>query len=285
MERAGTGRRLRGTGARVVRAHGGPGQPGCDDGTAQNWMLHPALCGVSRLRIVSWLCANGPAKSLDIVKALRVPYISAMDMLNGMRSYWLVEATPIQGEKPRAWEWQGGAWGVRWSVSDGGRRWLWRFGWVTNRLVPRWWDGVHWTEEDMAEPWQVLREDAEPSLMRPSWLALAKLMQGFGPLNRLEYAKALGMPSSAVAPSLRKWQQAGWLKLDWKPTRLEEIQPPHGPRAPRYLWNRAGIDVLGRHARALRWAAQHSGYAVPDDDFYLLDQDIDEELNPPYVVD
>jgi hypothetical protein len=128
-----------------------------------------------------------------------------------------------------------------------------------------------------------LAVDAAPSLLRPTQMAAAHLLWDGGPMSAWQMAELLGISRGAVHLYLRSWVRLGWV------ARVETVRNgywrTHAACRGAWQWKftRAGLSGLERHAHALRWAAQHSGYEVPADDRFLLGEDRTGWLVPEFT--
>jgi hypothetical protein len=207
----------------------------------------------------------GEHRTRAVEQSLGLGQGRAIELLTGMRSCGLVASRLDATSRAPVW---------LWSVTEEGRRYLWRFGWVVGRLVP----GI-WTEDtykgrvDVA-PWEALAEDAAPTLLRPIALATARFLWTFGPTTVAEIMRTLDTDSASVGNRLAVWSRLGWVR---PVGRVNVKGPGHpGPRLTARTWafTRDGLQAMERHCHALRWAAQNSGYKVPPDDRFYLENDL-----------
>lgn len=258
-------RRRQGEGSSVIREVAGGGRDIVYGGGAGDWWVHFTLAGRTRLRIITWLCTHaGEHTEAAIERALGLSTGNARDGLMAMRSCSLVEARMVRrsGKRASAWHWR---------VTECGRQYLWRYGWVTGRLVPgSWTDDTFEGRVDVC-PCEVLARDAVASLLRPLALAVAYALWQMSPVSLEQIGKALGKPSCYVRYFVAGWQKRGWVEREAAPESNYRVTR----RRPKYVWRftREGLRTLERHVRALRWAAQNSGYDVPPDDRFLLGED------------
>jgi hypothetical protein len=196
----------------------------------------------------------------------------AYDALMGMRWCGLVDCRPMplpERRKPRPdaiYKWL-------WRATEEGRRYLWRYGWVTGRLVPGTWsEDTYFGSADVC-PCDALARDGAPSLLRPTALATAHLLWMLGPMTARQMAEMLGLSRGAVHLYLRTWARLGWVAQTETVWNAYWRLHPECHRAWQWKFTRTGLAGLERHAHAVRWAAQHSGYDVPADDRFYLNED------------
>lgn len=256
-------RRKEGEWPEVVRVIAGGGREIIYDGAAADWWVHFALAGVTRLRVISWLCMHPGEHTCAVIEAaLGLTQSASRNGLVAMQACGLVAGRVVSLEKVSAW---------RWSVTEEGRKYLWRYGWVTGRLAPGSWADDTFDGRTDAPPWDVLARYAVPSLLRPLAMATAYALWQLSPVS-LEYlGHVVGKPSCYVRYFVTGWQRRGWVLREPAPQGNYRVTR----RRPRWRWKftRAGLEAMERHIQALRWAAQNSGYDVPSDDRFLMEQD------------
>jgi hypothetical protein len=254
----------RGDGPRVLRLLGGAGAHLSYDGAAGDWWVHFALTSVNRLRIVSWLCMHpGEHRTRAIEANLGLAPGRAIELLTGMRSCSLVEARLDTTGRAPMW---------MWSITEQGRRYLWRFGWVVGRLVPGVWAEDNYRGRVDVAPWEALAKDAAPTLLRPIALATARFLWEFGPTTIAEIVRILGTDTASVGNRLAVWSRLGWIRPAGRVKVKRSGNPNARYTAMSWAFTHEGLHAMERHCHALRWAAQNSGYDVPPDDrFYLGD--------------
>jgi hypothetical protein len=239
---------------------------------AGDWWVHFALASVIRLRIITWLCTHpGEHKRTAIERDLRLYPATGEDALMAMRSCGLVAGRivyhtrqPVPKPRTRST--------CFWSATQEGRRYLWRYGWVTGRLVPGVWthDTFHGSTD--ACPCEALAADAAQSLLRPRAMAVAYILWTSSPIAVRDIARVLSLPTGDVHGRLVAWWKRGWVQRR-RVERPGHARPDRNPLQWRWAFTREGLQAMERHCHALRWAAQHSGYQVPPDDRFLLGDD------------
>jgi hypothetical protein len=166
---------------------------------------------------------------------------------------------------------------MEWEVTEEGRKWLWRYGWVTQRIwfSPDWsWPGKGFQYRFDLAPYTVLRDYAEPSFLRPAALAIVRHIVYWGPLQAPRIADDLGFKRSMVEQYIRRWRLRGWLtKLDGSISGRSYFAPACVQAAPKWEFNREGEAAIECHVDALCWVAQTCGYIPFEDDPYLLGED------------
>jgi hypothetical protein len=89
-----------------------------------------------------------------------------------------------------------------WAVTDAGRRFLWRFGWVTGRLVPNAWNASAHLQDTAEDPCHALGQHASIHFMRPMSMALADLLWQLGPISVGRLAASLGIERQVLKSPL-----------------------------------------------------------------------------------
>jgi hypothetical protein len=261
----------RGDGPQAVYTLGGNGYHLSYEGIGGDWWVHFSLCSVPRLRILTWLCLQDEARPTRAVeRALGLRKGRAIERLIGMQSAGLVAARIAPRHEAQKLGLCADM-NYLWNATEEGRRYLWRYGWVTGRLVPNIWTHDTFHGRTDVCPCDVLAADAAPSLLRPAALGDAYLLWTTGPttVGRLEQLSGQG----GTLHRLQMWQSLGWTEQKGEVCITHPRAP--GRRRTATLWgfNRTGLKALERHCHALRWAAQNSGYQVPEDDRFLLGED------------
>jgi predicted ArsR family transcriptional regulator len=260
-----------GRGPARVFVLGGKGRPLSYEGAAADWWVHYALCSVRRLRILTWLCLHdGEHGARELAEALGLTKRQGETHLMALRWCGLVDGRWLPGGR----EADTGArvrcqW--RWSAAEPGRRYLWRFGWVTGRLVPGIWrEDTYYGGADVC-PCDALTADADANLLRPTALAVAYMLWTSGPVTCGTLAEVLGISAPLIRDLLGRWDALGW-------TRSEKRERPWAvgwfaeQREQVWRFTPYGLRAMERHCHALRWAAQHSGYTPPPDDKFFLNE-------------
>jgi hypothetical protein len=231
-----------------------------------------------RLRMMSYLCVRGAQRAPALAAALGVSRVSVWAALWGMKATWLVTPRAAAIKSARSRSKSGGCYAMEWEATETGRKWLWRYGWVTRRIASMehymWPDSGFEGQYDVL-PWDVVRDHAEASLLRPVAMATARHIVFWGPLQGPRIAEDLGLRRSVVEQYIRRWDARGWLvrsggdlcpRSYWTPNYQEA--------APLWAFNLRGEKALDRHAEALRWVSQTCGYVPPKDDVFLRDADM-----------
>jgi hypothetical protein len=245
------GRNRPGEGPKVLRITGGSGGRPTYEGEAVNWHVSPALTSVRRLRVMSVLCAYPSLRVPEIEMVLGIGLKLISSILWGMRNFRLVECRPSPRRPGR-----GGANALDWSVTESGRAWFWRFACMTRRYGTICCFGDGFLGDPDVSPWEALRRHGHDSLCRPAGLATAHFIADRGPVSRSTATRKLDVYS--VAKYFHRWRRMGWLA----PTPYLWI-----PRYRRLLYNeqpmmftREGFQAIGRHVKAVCWAAHWCGY-------------------------
>lgn len=272
------GRGVRGEGPVRLRAGGGVGRsPSYDDGCA-DYTVWISLTSIMRLRMMSYLCVRGAQRAPALAAALGLSRVSVWAALWGMNATWLVTPREAAIVSARSRSKAGGCYAMEWEATETGRKWLWRYGWVTRRIASM--EGFMWTDSGFegrndVMPWDVARDHAEPSLLRPVAMATARHLVSWGPLQVPRIAEDLGFRRSVVEQYIRRWDAMGWLTRssgDMCPRSY--WTPNYQEAAPQWSFNEYGEAALDRHAAALRWVSQTCGYVPPADDVFLRDEDM-----------
>jgi hypothetical protein len=241
----------RGMGPRCLYAFAGGGRGLTYEGAAGDFWVHFSLCTVARLRLLSYLCANGPTRPPKAASALGIHYNTVLIALNGMKDCRLVASRPSAIVTPVSRARKGGVYALDWDATEDGRKYLWRYAWVTGKLSPGLWSEDTWNGQTDTPPWEALAQYAQPSLLRPAHLAIAYWMRDTQPIEKFRLANLLGLPVSTVHHAIQRWAALGWVETREPRPALIGGRFPTGGRA------------------AVRWAGQNSGYAPPDDDPFL----------------
>jgi hypothetical protein len=266
-------RQSRGAGFAVIRPVAAGGPCIAYEGAARDWWVHFALGSITRLRIITWLGTHpGEHKRTTIERALNLYCQAGEDALMAMRSCSLVTArivyrTKCDAPKPGTFA----TW--LWSVTEEGRRYLWRYGWVTGRLVPGIWrEDTFYGSVDVC-PCDALATHAVGSLLRPRAMSIARMLWTLGPITTGDIARTLAANDGEVYGRLAAWQKSGWTVRQSVPPRARRPIEARNPVRWRWRFTREGLQAMERHCHALRWAAQNTGYDVPPDDRFLLGED------------
>ncbi|HEY3413956.1 MAG TPA: hypothetical protein VGM51_13025 [Armatimonadota bacterium] len=271
-------RNLRGQGPTGIKMYGGGGRSPMYDEGAADYNVYPSMTSITRLRMMSYLCLHGPIRIPALARKLDVPEITVRQGMWALKSTWAVEGNPSVIGRGYSRSRTGGCYSMEWDATETGRKWLWRYGWVTRRIGPdfQWyWPGwgfdLRW---DLA-PYDVLRDYAEPTLLRPAAMAIARFLMYENPTQGPKIAEMLGFNRCMVEQYLKRWYARGWIDhLDGELCVRSYWAPDCVVAAPRWTLTRYGEAAMYRHADALRWASQTCGYTPPEDDDFLNDRDM-----------
>lgn len=245
----------------------GSGELATYEGAAQDFFLCPALAGVRRLALMSYLAVHGPARTRHLMRVFHTR-AGLQAHLHGMANMDLLRAQAFPNRNG-CFQPHGRLMSLRWRPTPLGRQWLWRFGWVTCRLFPE----IPQLPNPFpgALPHQALRRYARRDLMRPVSLALAWHLLHRTPKRLKDLTWRMGVPHGTVLYRLNQWKHSGWL----------EDRP--GPRNSRWghwyipqLWRLTpfGRQEIYAHCQALWHTALHSGYANAAEDPYRFGDDM-----------
>ena len=270
---------LRGEGPRRLKANGGGGRPPSYEEGAADYTVHVGMTSITRLRMMSYLCVHGPLRIPALARKLEVPEISVRNCMWGLKATWAVEGRPSAIGRPHhSRSKTGGCYAMDWEASEDGRKWLWRYGWVTRRIGPDFdwgWPGKGFQHRFDLAPYDVLRDYAEPTLLRPVGLAVARFLVYNAAEQGPKIAELLGFRRGVVDQYLKRWSERGWLtRLSGDGCRRSYLAPDCVGAAPRWKLNGSGEAAIYRHADALRWVSQTCGYRPPEDDDFLCDRDM-----------
>lgn len=270
-------RYLRGEGPRRLKAIGGVGRPPSYDDGAADYTLYVSLTSISRLRMMSYLCIHGAMRIPALARALELPEISVRNAMWGLKATWMVEGRPAPIARGYSRSRTGGCWAMDWEATETGRKWLWRFGWVTGRigLACDWsWPGRGFQNRFDLAPYTVLRDYAEPTLLRPVALAVARYLLYWSPESGPTIAEKLGLGRCVVEQYIKRWHRLGWLtQREGAINGRSYFAPDCTHAAPKWEFTRHGEDAVDRHVDALRWVSQTCGYTPYEDDPFLLGKD------------
>lgn len=262
---------VNGTGPRVIYVGSRGAWPRHDE-TSANWPLWPSMSSITRLRVMSYLCQHGPARTVTIARILGAPAGSVRAALWGLKSTWAVSAAESAVERRNPFT-RGGFFSIDWSATDTGRKWLWRYGWVTRRIG--WdleWQAAGYEGRLDVMPYDVLRDYADPSLLRPVSLALMYYLTRCPPEQTSTIAEHCGFSYFVAHKRLNAWWRLGWVEKTQNAVEPRSyFAPDCVTEAPRWLLTERGKRAVERHTAALRWASQTAGYTPPPDDPFLND--------------
>jgi hypothetical protein len=250
----------------------GRGRAPSYEGAAADWWVHFALASIRRLQIQTWLCTHpGPHQRRHIAAALGLQPHHLTKPLTAMYHSSLVTAQWVPGgRRADTGRLQRHKW--LWAASEDGRKYLWRYGWVTGRLVPGIWTHDDYRGTPELDPIQALAQDARASFLRPVALAAAYLLWQTAPTTTRFLSDTLGVDVGSLDRFLHAWHAEG--VTDYVPG----VHPPrrHIPRGPapkKWRFTPHGLRAMETHCHALRWAAQHSGYTPPPDDKFFRNEE------------
>lgn len=240
---------------------------------AEDWPVWPSMSSVTRLRVMSYLCQHEPVRTTAVARALGAPYMSVNGALWGLKSTWAVSLceSPVTKWCPSK---RGGCYAIDWSATDTGRKWLWRYGWVTRRIGwDQEWQAAGYEGRLDLMPYDVLRDHAEQSLLRPTSLALMHYLTRCPPEQSTTMADHLCLNVSAVQRRVYAWWRLGWVEKTQNAVEPRSYLAPNcAEAAPRWLLTERGKHAVERHTAALRWASQTAGYTPPADDPFFNDE-------------
>lgn len=267
---------LRGQGPVGIKVYGGGGRSPVYEEGAADYNVYHSMTSITRLRMMSYLCLHGPIRIPALARKLAVPEISVRTAMWGLKSTWAVEGTPSAISRGHSRSKTGGCYAMDWDATETGRKWLWRYGWVTRRIgADMGWLSAGYGGRLDVMPYDVLRDYAEPTLLRPLALAVARFLMYEKPTQGPEIAEMLGFNRCVVEQYLKRWYVRGWIsQLDGELCVRSYWAPDCVVAAPRWTLNRDGEAAMYRHADTLRWASQTCGYVPPEDDDFLNDRDM-----------
>lgn len=204
--------KVRGKGPREIAVASRGDWPPYGEGSAA-WPVWPSMSSITRLRVMSYLCQHRPAGSPAIARDLGIAPTTVRSVLWGLKSTWAVSvcARPAKRRRPKSSA--GNIKYLDWQATDTGRKWLWRYGWVTRRIG--WdleWQAAGYESRLDVMPYDVLRDHAEPSLLRPTPLAVMWYLTRCPPEQTPTIADHCGFSYFSVHALLQKWWRLGWVE-------------------------------------------------------------------------
>jgi DNA-binding MarR family transcriptional regulator len=258
------GRSLRRIMRRSERANefGGSGSVPTYDGRAGENPFHYALTGKTRLMILTHLAAHGRSSVPEMTTLYGWRRDKIKEILPAFQRAHLVER--VIGRRPAAWchrnTWRNPP---CWEITDVGRRWLWRYGWIMRRLWPICpYDLETPLRHDTPEaPVLALEQGAHRDLLRPAAVAVTMEIMIWGPCTRKEMQQSLEMQPTSANYHLDRFRKNGWAESFRRPPqrRYERV-------VVRWRFTPEGKTAVERHVDAIRRAATASGYFPTKED-------------------
>lgn len=231
------------------------GIPSSRDGAAL-WWVCPYLTSVPRLLLTTHLAVNGPTPMADLARMLPTELSNLHPLVKAMAGNHVLETWIEKVHLPGRFA-CGQMKPVRVAaITDIGRRYLWRYGWVTRRVYFSDFLDYPLRDDVPSDPMQAIRECVRVEFLRPASLSLAFQLALFGatPLQGLyRYAGNRALTFFL----LHKWREAGVVGRRGRDLLSQVFNDEDW-----WELTPAGRYALKRHVDAMRRVCAASGYVI-----------------------
>lgn len=238
-----------------------------DQGKARHWQLHPALLTATRLMLITHISMRGPCTTVELSEACGISLRKIGMKLRRLEFMALIDSRQVPGRRNP----NGGPGHVarEWSITENGRRALWRVGWVSRDVLHAPWDDVPLRDDVESDPVQAIRRHVVNSWLRPLGLQCARILiaPGWSPISIHQMSRLGEMHQGQVWRIVQQLRRRGWVTADPDSFAYDSSGIPY----PKWKMNADGKEALGRHVDALRRAGRTTGWTLePDNSAYQM---------------